>query len=37
VNLNEYFVHHEDVRRANGLGPRVDGPRVDGTRPEGRG
>jgi uncharacterized protein (TIGR03085 family) len=21
-NLNEYFVHHEDVRRANGLGPR---------------
>jgi uncharacterized protein (TIGR03085 family) len=22
-NLNEYFVHHEDVRRANGLGPRT--------------
>jgi uncharacterized protein (TIGR03085 family) len=22
VNLNEYAVHHEDVRRANGLGPR---------------
>lgn len=22
-NLNEFFVHHEDVRRANGLGPRV--------------
>src|SRR4051812_36468992 len=21
-NLNEYFVHHEDVRRANGMGPR---------------
>jgi uncharacterized protein (TIGR03085 family) len=21
-NLNEFFVHHEDVRRANGLGPR---------------
>jgi uncharacterized protein (TIGR03085 family) len=21
-NLNEYFVHHEDVRRANGRGPR---------------
>jgi uncharacterized protein (TIGR03085 family) len=21
-NLNEYFVHHEDLRRANGLGPR---------------
>jgi uncharacterized protein (TIGR03085 family) len=23
-NLNEFFVHHEDVRRANGLGPRTD-------------
>jgi uncharacterized protein (TIGR03085 family) len=22
LNLNEWFVHHEDVRRANGLGPR---------------
>ena len=22
ANLNEYFVHHEDVRRANGTGPR---------------
>jgi uncharacterized protein (TIGR03085 family) len=22
ANLNESFVHHEDVRRANGLGPR---------------
>jgi uncharacterized protein (TIGR03085 family) len=22
-NLNEFFVHHEDVRRANGLGPRA--------------
>ena len=22
ANLNEFFVHHEDVRRANGLGPR---------------
>jgi uncharacterized protein (TIGR03085 family) len=21
-NLNEYFVHHEDLRKANGLGPR---------------
>lgn len=21
-NLNEFFVHHEDLRRANGLGPR---------------
>jgi uncharacterized protein (TIGR03085 family) len=24
LNLNEYVVHHEDVRRANGLGPRTD-------------
>jgi uncharacterized protein (TIGR03085 family) len=24
INLNEYVVHHEDVRRANGLGPRPD-------------
>jgi len=23
-NLNEFFVHQEDVRRANGLGPRED-------------
>jgi uncharacterized protein (TIGR03085 family) len=22
-NLNEFFVHHEDVRRANGLSPRA--------------
>lgn len=22
LNLNEWFVHHEDVRRANGRGPR---------------
>jgi hypothetical protein len=22
ANLNEFFVHHEDVRRAQGLGPR---------------
>jgi uncharacterized protein (TIGR03085 family) len=22
-NLNEFFVHHEDVRRANGMGPRA--------------
>jgi uncharacterized protein (TIGR03085 family) len=21
-NLNEFFIHHEDLRRANGLGPR---------------
>ena len=26
LNLNEYSVHHEDVRRANGLGPRPDRP-----------
>ena len=25
-NLNEFFVHHEDLRRANGLGPRRDLP-----------
>jgi uncharacterized protein (TIGR03085 family) len=24
LNLNEYAVHHEDVRRAGGLGPRPD-------------
>ena len=24
MNLNEYVVHHEDVRRANGLAPRDD-------------
>ena len=24
LNLNEYVVHHEDVRRANGLAPRDD-------------
>ena len=23
-NLNEFFVHHEDVRRANGFGPRTN-------------
>jgi uncharacterized protein (TIGR03085 family) len=23
ANLNEFFVHHEDVRRANGYGPRT--------------
>lgn len=26
MNLNELTVHHEDVRRANGLGPRQDRP-----------
>ncbi len=28
-NLNEFFVHHEDVRRANGRGPRVSGHVMD--------
>ncbi len=28
-NLNEFFVHHEDVRRANGLGPRTLEPAMD--------
>ena len=28
-NLNEFFVHHEDVRRANGLGPRTNPPEED--------
>ena len=29
ANLNEFFVHHEDVRRANGLGPRSLTPALD--------
>jgi uncharacterized protein (TIGR03085 family) len=29
LNLNEWFVHHEDVRRANGFGPRTDRPDLD--------
>jgi uncharacterized protein (TIGR03085 family) len=29
LNLNEYVVHHEDVRRANGFGPRTDRPDLD--------
>ncbi|MDE0802424.1 MAG: TIGR03085 family metal-binding protein [Acidimicrobiales bacterium] len=29
LNLNEYFVHHEDVRRANGGRPRTDRPELD--------
>jgi uncharacterized protein (TIGR03085 family) len=29
INLQEYVVHHEDVRRANGLGPRTDRPDLD--------
>jgi uncharacterized protein (TIGR03085 family) len=28
-NLNEFFVHHEDVRRANGCGPRTNPPEED--------
>jgi uncharacterized protein (TIGR03085 family) len=28
-NLNEFFVHHEDVRRANGLGPRTNAGALD--------
>jgi uncharacterized protein (TIGR03085 family) len=29
MNGNEWFVHHEDVRRANGLGRRADRPDLD--------
>ena len=29
ANLNEFFIHHEDVRRANGLGVRSLGPAMD--------
>ena len=28
-NLNEFFIHHEDVRRANGSGPRTNPPAED--------
>jgi uncharacterized protein (TIGR03085 family) len=28
-NLNEFFVHHEDVRRANGLDPRTNSAAFD--------
>jgi uncharacterized protein (TIGR03085 family) len=28
LNLQEYVVHHEDVRRANGMGPRTDRPEL---------
>jgi uncharacterized protein (TIGR03085 family) len=28
-SLNELFVHHEDVRRANGLGPRASEPAME--------
>lgn len=27
--LNEFFVHHEDVRRANGYGPRANSPAME--------
>ena len=27
--LNEFFIHHEDVRRANGCGPRTNSPAKD--------
>ena len=29
ANLNEYFVHHEDVRRANGFAPRTNTAALD--------
>jgi len=29
ANLNEFFVHHEDVRRANDRGPRTNEPALD--------
>lgn len=29
TQLPEYYIHHEDVRRANGLGPRTDRPDLD--------
>ena len=29
ANLNEFFVHHEDVRRANGLDPRTNAAALD--------
>ena len=28
-NLNEFFVHHEDVRRASGLSPRMNSAEMD--------
>ena len=31
LNLTEWFVHHEDVRRAAGEAPRGDRPDLDGT------
>jgi uncharacterized protein (TIGR03085 family) len=29
LNLNEYVIHHEDVRRANGMGARTDRPDLE--------
>jgi len=29
ANLNEFFVHHEDIRRANSYGPRSLAPEMD--------
>lgn len=29
LNGSEYVIHHEDVRRANGMGPRPDRPDLD--------
>jgi uncharacterized protein (TIGR03085 family) len=29
ASLNEFFIHQEDVRRANGLGPRANEPAMD--------
>lgn len=29
ANLNEFFVHHEDVRRANGMAPRSLSPELE--------
>lgn len=29
LNGAEYFIHHEDVRRANGFGPRTDRPDLE--------
>jgi uncharacterized protein (TIGR03085 family) len=29
ANVHEFFVHHEDIRRANGLGPRSNDPVLD--------
>jgi uncharacterized protein (TIGR03085 family) len=31
INVGEYFVHHEDARRANGMEPRPPDPDLDGA------